>query len=85
MSGNAMPPESPIPTLEALASFFQAYLEILELHHGFPAKKLSRRQAEELNNLLDAMLQSREGEPLSVHDKAGLRQLQSWFQQGALP
>lgn len=85
MGENAMPPESSIPTLEALASFFQVYLEILERQHGIPLKTLSGPQAEELNNLLDVMLQSREDEPLYVHDKVGLRQLQSWFQQGVLP
>ena len=40
------------PTVEAISAFFQAYLEILESHYGFPAKKLSDRQLEELKNLL---------------------------------
>ena len=39
------------PTVEAISAFFQAYLEILESHYGFPAKKLSDRQLEELKNL----------------------------------
>ena len=85
MSDSTMPFDDSEPTVEALASFFQAYLEILERQHGIPLKKLSGRQAAELNNLLNAMLQSREDGPLYVHDKAGLQQLQSWFQQGMLP
>ena len=85
MSENAMPPENAIPTVEAIASFFQAYLEILELQHGIPLKTLSSPQAEELNSLLGAMLHARDGEPLYIPDKSGLRQLQIWFQQGVLP
>ena len=83
--GDSTMPFGSEPTVEALASFFQAYLEILERQHGFPLKKLSDPQAEELNSLLDEMLQSPEDEPLYVHDKAGLRQLRQWFQQGLLP
>ena len=80
-----MPFDNSEPTVEALAFFFQAYLEILERHHGLPMKNLSGPQAAELNSLLDATLQLRERGPLYVHDKAGLRQLQLWFQQGMLP
>ena len=85
MGENTMPPESSVPTLEAIASFFQAYLEILELQHGIPLKTLSGPQAEELNNLLDAMLHARDGEPLNIPDKSGLRQLREWWRQGILP
>ena len=85
MSDNAMPPESSIPTLEALASFSTALFRVLEEAHGIPLLPLSDRQAAQLNNLLDAMLLAPDESPLSVHDKAGLRQLQSWFQQGVLP
>ena len=85
MSDNTMPFNNSEPTVEALAFFFQAYLEILESHYGIPLKQLSGRQAEELNNLLDATLLLHEDGPLYVRDKAGLRQLQSWFQQGMLP
>ena len=85
MSGNAMPPESSIPTLEALAKFSTALFHVLEEAHGIPLLPLTGPQAEELNNLLNAMLLPPDAGPLSVHDKAGLRQLQSWFQQGVLP
>ncbi len=85
MSDDAMPFEDSEPTVGALASFFQAYLEILERQHGIPLKKLSGRQAEELKSFLDAMLHAHDGEPLYIHDKAGLRQLYSWFQQGMIP
>ena len=73
------------PTVEAISAFFQAYLEILESHYGFPAKKLSDLQLEELKNLLDAMLLAPDASPLSVHDKAGFRQLRRWFDLGWLP
>ena len=85
MGDRTMPFDDSEPTVEALASFFQAYLEILERQHGIPLKTLSGRQAEELNSLLDAMLHARDGEPLNIPDKAGLRQLRQWFQQGLLP
>ena len=52
MSASTMPFDNSEPTVEALAFFFQAYLEILERQHELPMKKLSGRQAEELNNLL---------------------------------
>ena len=85
MSDRGNPLGDAFPTVEAISAFFQAYLEILESHYGFPANKLSDRQAEELKNLLDEMLQSREDEPLNVHDKAGFRQLRLWFDLGMLP
>ena len=42
MSDDTMPFEDSEPTVEALASFFQAYLEILERQHGIPLKKALR-------------------------------------------
>ena len=41
---DTMPFEDSEPTVEAIASFFSAYLEILELHYEFPTKKLSDRK-----------------------------------------
>ena len=42
---DTMPFEDSEPTVEAIASFFSAYLEILELHYEFPTKKTLRSQA----------------------------------------
>ena len=85
MGENTMPPESSVPTLEAIAQFLTSLFRVLEGAHGIPLLPLTGPQAEELNSLLDEMLLAREGKPLHVHDKAGLRQLQSWLQQGVLP
>ena len=85
MGENTMPPESSVPTLEAIAQFLTALFRVLEGAHGIPLLPLTGPQAEELNSLLDEMLLAREDKPLHVHDKAGLRQLQSWLQQGVLP
>ena len=85
MDRNTMPPESSVPTLEAIAHFLTALFHVLEGAHGIPLLPLTDRQAAKLNNCLDAMLSAREGKPLHIHDKAGLRQLQSWVQQGVLP
>ncbi len=51
MGGRTMSFDNSEPTVDALAAFFGAYLEILERQHGIPMKTLSGRQAEELNNL----------------------------------
>ena len=85
MDKNTMPPESSAPTLEAIAKFSTALFHVLEEAHGMPLLPLTGPQAAQLNNLLDAMLLPPDEGPLSVHDKAGLRQLQSWLQQGVLP
>ena len=85
MGDDTMPFDDSEPTVEAIAKFLAALFDVLARHHRIPLLPLTDPQAEELNNLLDEMLQSRAGEPLHVHDKAGLRQLRQWFQEGMLP
>ena len=85
MGDRTMPFDNSEPTLEALAKFSTALFHVLEEAHGIPLLPLSDRQAAQLNNLLDAMILPPDESPLSAHDKAGLRQLQLWFQQGMLP
>ena len=85
MDRNTMPPESSVPTLEAIAKFSAALFHVLEEDHGIPLLPLSSLQAAKLNNCLDAMLLAPDEDTLSVYDKAGLRQLQSWVHQVVLP
>ena len=56
MDRNTMPPESSVPTLEAIAKFSAALFHVLEEDHGIPLLPLSSLQAAKLNKGLLPLL-----------------------------